>query len=172
MKRRGFVKSDKGISRRIAIERSMVNDATLALAAALIRQFPLDTDDHLCRRLIVAGISAVCSARLIEFLPLAYCRVLLRGTGIRFSADFQRVLADGTLSPSRPLASEPLWNAAMEFAARQVQAGMSQQDLLAIARRSAEFDAVNQLLNRGSAPEDLILQPVIFSSSLAGDVDD
>jgi len=141
----------------------MMKDATIAIAAGVLQQFPSENDEQICLRLIDAGIPAESSPRLLEFLPIAYCRVLLVGLGVRFSNEFQRIQADGSLSSARLLTSEPLWNPVMEFVNRQLQEGIPKHLLLRIAGRSAEFDAVNQLLNRGSNPTHVALTPVIFT---------
>jgi hypothetical protein len=49
------------------------------------------------------------------------------------------------LSDGRSLSSEPLWEAAVAFARTEVEHGVPGKDLLALAARSAEFDAANQL---------------------------
>ena len=84
-------------------------------------------------------------------------RSILAGTGPRFSDMFQRRQQDGSLSPERILGSEPVWTEIMSFAKPEQSRGVTRTDLLAIASRSAEFDAVNQLLNRGANPEDIAL---------------
>jgi hypothetical protein len=58
-------------------------------------------------------------------------------------------------SIEQPLSSEPVWDAAVAFAHAEVERGVSGQDLLAVAARSAEFDAANQLLNKGSKLENI-----------------
>jgi len=101
------------------------------------------------------GIDASTTARLVEFLPMAYCRVMFKGTGIQFSDNFQRRLANGEITPEKPLSSEPVWNAVIDFAEDEVDRGISRDDLLSIAGRSAEFSAANQLLSQGSKLKDL-----------------
>ena len=49
----------------------------------------------------------------------------------------------------------------MEFAQRE-SAQVSKQDILVIAARSAEFNAANQLLNRGSKLENLRFTPILL----------
>lgn len=50
----------------------------------------------------------------------------------------------------------------MQFANEEVARGVSAEDLLAIASRSAEFDAANQLLNKGSKLQNLVFTPVVL----------
>ncbi len=103
---------------------------------------------------------ALCS--LVELVPMAYCRVLLADMGTRFPETFQRYRGDGTTTPARPLASEPVWVAAMDFAKREIESGLSRNDKLRVAGRSAEFRAANELLYKGSKLEDLGFTPPVF----------
>jgi hypothetical protein len=50
----------------------------------------------------------------------------------------------------------------VSFAKAEVGRGVSEKDLLAVAGHSAEFDAANQLLNRGSRLEDLVLTTALL----------
>jgi hypothetical protein len=93
---------------------------------------------------------------------MASSRLVLAGMGIRFPDCFQRKLVDGSLSPERALASEPLWEKARSFAMAERQMGVTGKDLLAIAARSSEFDAANQLLNQGAKPGDIVLTTTVF----------
>jgi hypothetical protein len=75
---------------------------------------------------------------------------------------FRRRQRNGSLSHEQALASEPLWAEIMSFAMAEQAAGVAGKDLLAIASHSAEFDAVNQLLNRGAKPEDIALSTAVL----------
>lgn len=50
----------------------------------------------------------------------------------------------------------------MKYAEDEMTRGITRPDVLAIAMRSAEFDAVNQLLNGGSELKNVILTPVVL----------
>ena len=111
---------------------------------------------------LAAGVERVVASRLVEFLPLAYSRLILSESGVRFCDRFQRKLADGSLSSERPLDSEPLWAEVVSFARAEKSSGVNGDALLAIAGRSSEFDAVNQLANRGSKLKDIALTPAVL----------
>jgi len=67
------------------------------------------------RGLVHAGIESLVAERLIEFLPMAYCRLMLAASGARFANVYRRELEDGTFE-ERLLSSEPVWNAVVSFA--------------------------------------------------------
>lgn len=51
----------------------------------------------------------------------------------------------------------------MKFGRNELGRGVAPKDLLAVAGRSAEFDAANRLLNEGSNLQDVILTPAVLS---------
>lgn len=137
-------------------------NAVISKAVAIFRESPTASDEEICRRIVWAGIERETAARLVELLPMAYCRLILADSGTRFSDRFQRKLIDGSLSPERALATEPLWQDALSFAIEEKQSGVTGKDLLAIAAHSAEFDVANQLLNQGAKLADIVLTTPVF----------
>lgn len=131
-------------------------------AVAIFREFPNASNEEILSKLLAAGTDRPTASRLVEFLPMAYCRVVLSESGINFSDRFQRRLADGRLSPQQRLDSEPLWSETLSFAWSEKRSAVSGKSLLAIAAHGAEFDAVNQLANQGSKLNDITLVPSVF----------
>ena len=134
----------------------------ISMAVAIFREFPDASDEEALRKLAAAGVECVVARRLVEFLPMAYCRLIPSDTGVTFSDRFRRKLADGSLSAERSLNSEPLWAETLSFAKSEKQGGVTGTALLAIATRSSEFDAANQLANQGSKLKDIVLTPTVF----------
>jgi len=132
---------------------SLLTEA-ISKAVAILRSSPSLNDEGTFRALISRGISRNIAARVVEFLPMAYCRLVLEASGARFTDSFVRRSEDGSLK-EYPLSSEPVWRASTEFARAEVRQGVSAQDLLSIATRSAEFQAANQLLRKGSKLENI-----------------
>jgi hypothetical protein len=75
---------------------------------------------------------------------------------------FRRRQYDGSLSHEQTLASEALWAEIVSFARAEQAGGVAGKDLLAVASHSAEFHALNQLLNRGSKLENIALSTVVL----------
>jgi hypothetical protein len=94
---------------------------------------------------------------------MAYCRLVLADVGTRFSDRFQRRQRDGNFSPESALFSDRLWREIFSFAVTEKQSGVGGKDVLAIAARGSEFDAVNQLLKQGVKAEDIVLTTPVFS---------
>ena len=130
----------------------------ISKAVARFRSSPNLGDDEIYRALVGDHVESRLAARLVEFVPMVYCRLILRDSGARFSDSFRRMLPDGK-PQELPLSSEPVWNAALAFARAEMERGISGKDLLVVAARSAEFDAANKLLQEGSK-----LERVAFTS--------
>ena len=109
-------------------------NAVIARAVVIFRGSPASSDDEIYRKVVGAGVEPKHAARLVEFLPLAYCRSILAGTGPRFSDMFQWRRQNGSLSPERTLGSEPVWTEIMSFAKAEQSRGVTTTDLLAIHR--------------------------------------
>jgi hypothetical protein len=115
-------------------------------------------DDALLKRLVSDGVEHRLAARLVEFLPMAYARLMLEKSVARLPDSYLRMSTTGDLR-THPLDSEPVWNASIEYARAEVAKGISPQDLLAVAGRSAEIDAANKMLNAGFALKDCDISP-------------
>lgn len=133
----------------------------IANAVSVFRTSPSLGEDEIYRALVKDGMERHRAARLVEFLPMVYCRLILQKSGAQFPTTFRRTLPDGT-SSEHPMSSDPVWNDAVAFARAEVESGVSGQDLLIVAAHSAEFDAANQLLNRGSKLEDIRFTVPVF----------
>src|SRR5262249_23918092 len=130
----------------------ILND-TISKAVDTLRSGANLEDVAVFRQLVGQGLERRIAARLIEFLPMVYCRLVLTNAGLQFPESYRRISLDGTLSTPVQLTSEPLWNEAMAFAKAEVESGKKGRDLLLIAARSADFVAANKLLNTGTEPE-------------------
>ena len=132
-------------------------------AVALLRSRMDLGEIAIFRELTSRGVERQTAARLVEFLPMVYCRLIFAKSGLRFPETYRRALPDGTCSSSVSLSRDTIWNQAMEFAEAEINGGVNGQDLLAIAGRSAEFEAANKLLHSGSKLEDLrFTEPILL----------
>lgn len=131
-------------------------------ATALFRRSRCLSDDELFDLLVLEGTQPLIAARLIELLPMVYCRLVLSDKGARFANTFRRVLPGGGLSDERELSSEPIWGAALAYAKHEGERGASEDDLLAIAEHSAEYKAAMGLLQKGSKLEDIAFTSAVL----------
>lgn len=115
-------------------------------------------DDKIIDELKQQGVASDLAIALIEFVPLAFTRNILEGEGPVFANCYARVSETGGRTEEKPLAASPVYRAALACA-RQTPGGDA---YLAVAGRSAEFKAVNELVCGGSMLEDLRLTPPLF----------
>jgi hypothetical protein len=130
-------------------------------AVGIFRRSAILSDEEIFHALVERGTDSLSAARLVEFLPMVYCRLIFRNSGAQFSDIFRRISAGGDWR-EKPLSREPVWTVAMNFGLAEIKRGVSGQDLLLVAARSAEFQAANRLLNEGSKLEALVFgSPVL-----------
>lgn len=106
-------------------------------------------DESVFRALVDKGVERSLAARIVEFLPIAYCRVLLLKSGVQFSNSFTR-----SASPlkTQSLSSEPVWLPFLAYAESEIRSGATSEEILMVAGRSAEFHAINQMLHKNPIP--------------------
>jgi hypothetical protein len=139
-------------------------DELFSRVVDVMRNSPALEDSEIVTRLVDNGVEPVYAKRLVEFVPIAYCRLLMANTGARFSSYFCRKFKDGNISSEQLFSSEPLWNAAVGFAKREIARGIPAAHLLFVAGRSPEFEAANKLLEKGSHLENVAFTPPILKA--------
>ena len=101
------------------------------------------------------GLTKETIERALNFTQIAWGRSFLAGMGITFSDLYFCFTEDGSLVESGKLEDDPYFRLATEVAGDY--RGSNAFKLLALT--SAELNAVNQALNRGSEPQNLVTAP-------------
>lgn len=114
--------------------------------------------DELGNALDAAGIPSRAASDVLAFMPLAFGRALLDGMGIEFSPEYAWPDGGGE-TRTAPLREQPVYAAAEALAARLMETQQGGDAFVAVALCSSEFTAVNEALNHGSQPENLVLGP-------------
>lgn len=112
--------------------------------------------------LVNAGISPPLTTRLIEFMPLAFARALLEGMGIAFEEYYVRHDPQTNRNQHTKLADETVYRESFEAASSIMAQKLAGDAFMAVALRSSELAAVNDALNNGSKPEDLVMSPPVM----------
>ena len=135
-----------------------VNEA-IANALRIFRNSPELDDESVFRALVDRGVERSLAARMVEFLPIVYCRLLLLNSGVQFSNSFTR----GTSSPRvQSLSLEPVWVPLLAYAESEMRGGLTKEQILMVAGRSAEFQAINELLRKGTGLKNVALTPIML----------
>jgi hypothetical protein len=135
-----------------------VNEA-ITKCLTIFRSSPELDDQSVFRELVEKGIQRSLAARVVEFLPIAYCRLLLLKSGVQFSDTFTR-----SASPLKiqSLSSEPVWVSLLAYAESEIREGATSQDILMVAGRSAEFQAINKMLDKKAELKNIVLTPILL----------
>lgn len=103
-----------------------------------------------------AGVPRSEADRAYKFAQIACGRMLLDGLGIRFAKEYFCFDANGGIAESGEIANEPYFVAAQQIA---TPARLGAPSFNRFALMAADVHAINELLNRGSKPENLITSP-------------
>ena len=128
-------------------------------AAFDLLQQPL-TDREIVDRLLGAACSRLEAEKLVAFVPTACGRVLLSEMGVSFPDTYTGMREDGSVGEPQRLSSDPDWNAIQRFVTAQKAANLGAIRL--VGTRSAEFDAANKAIQKGSSPADLVGSGPVF----------
>lgn len=133
-------------------------DEAIGQFAKAIELSPDATDGDLINTLASNGVVESVAERVVRFTPVAFGRQLLDGLGITFSDEYWRFDAMGKVVQSGNLSEDDVFTAATTTAPTFTQSPSFQT----IALSSSEVSAVNQALNGGSNPADLVAGPVVI----------
>ena len=137
----------------------MTPQAAVAYLADIVSPRAEFTESDVYAALADVGVPQPVADRAYKFTQIAWGRVLLDGMGINFSPEYICFNGVGEIIESGSLAEQPYFTAASSSASRYT--GTPGFERLALM--AAEVNAVNELLNRGSKPENLTMAtPALF----------
>lgn len=131
-------------------------DAINRLVETLSKADASFTEDDIYSSMASAGVPTAIADRAYKFAQIACGRMLLDGIGVRFAKEFYCFDANGRIIESGEISNEPFFVAAQRVA---TPARVGGQSFNRFALMAADVHAVNELLNRGSKPQDLITSP-------------
>ena len=143
----------------------MTIDASIQQYVSAIADSPEIDDGDLIALLESRGVEETIAERIVRFAPVAFGRALLADMGIAFSDDFLRFDGDGNLIFSGKLSADDVFATSVASVATHSNSSAYQT----IALSSSEVHSVNQALNAGSNPADLVLAPVAIFDQLPTD---
>jgi|GEM_PF-1782772 len=113
--------------------------------------------------IVRAGVPPAVAAEVVAIMPIAFGRVVLDGMGIEFSPDYAtpESAAEGRAAGS--LVEQPMYVGAHMMASGMMGRQAGGDALVSTALWSSEFSAVNQALNAGSNPSDLVVGPPLIT---------
>lgn len=130
-------------------------DSHLNYLAEILTSRPDATEDQLHQALADNGVTDALADRAIKFTQIAWGRLLLDGLKINLSPVYLCFDAEGKVIETGLLIEEPYFIAATRLGPQLLPTSAGQR----LAMTSADMQTVNNALNAGSKPENLVLGP-------------
>jgi hypothetical protein len=138
-------------------------DQEIEKAIEVFLTHPEADQETILAALANCGIAPPEAWRLYQFVPMAFCHVVLRPHGVHFPSDYTSIRYDSEAQQQRPLSGEPLYQAAVGAAERRLVSGWDPRELLPVFGRSAEYAVINDMLHQGSQLRDIrLIEPALF----------
>lgn len=135
---------------------------SIVLALEVFRRYPGATHEEMVEHLKSAVGDDDLAERLMEFVPIAYARIALANTGVRFQDTFCRSLGNGEVSHFCPLSSEPLWEPSTAVVMEELVKDIPEADHLAVLTRSALYNCYRQGIESGADMQDASMSPSVL----------
>jgi hypothetical protein len=119
---------------------------------------PCADDDAVVDAMAQEGIGHYRALELVIWVPMALAHAMLEGPDLTFPRTFRLMSEDGQKFTRRKLSDEPVY---VETRRISTSKGISRKDFAVIARRSSEFNAINNALFGGSRLQDLVLSETV-----------
>jgi hypothetical protein len=136
--------------------------AAVRTAVEIFQSHPDLDDDGIADHLEKQGISEPLTTRLIQFLPIAFCRVFFAPQGVRFPGHYVVMTPHGKHAGEFQMEDEPVYVAARQAAQENWDAGGDTRPFLALAARSASFAAIMKLSKGGASLDKILCSPPIL----------
>ncbi|CAN5178484.1 hypothetical protein BH20ACI1_BH20ACI1_32270 [soil metagenome] len=98
--------------------------------------------------------------KILEFMPLAFGRAFMNDLGVGFKDEYVRYIFDDgktVVKQRRKLKNEPVFVESLKIASEIISKRSAGKDFQSVAFTSAEFRTVNEMMNKGSEPQNLVL---------------
>jgi hypothetical protein len=133
-------------------------------AVAALHRLADRPDEEIVRALVAEGASPAHAEKLVDFVPIAFGRPVLKRLGVR--AEGEGVIVVGGAERTFRLTDDPVFADALALANEAYTRGAIAPDVFkSVVMRGAELRAVNEALSAGSHAKDLVLSAPRFSQS-------
>jgi len=133
-------------------------ESAVSWLADIVAARPDFTEDEVYSALAEAGVPDSLADRAYKLTQVAWGRVFLKDLGVQFSPEYVCFNASGKVVESGRMDDEPCFAAASRLARRYA----STPGFRRLVLMSADVNAVNNALQKGSKPEDLVMAPAFL----------
>ena len=142
----------------------MTTQETVTAAVAAFHAHPNADDDAIAEQLSTLGVPDAEATKLIQFVPIAFCRFVMRPSGVKFAPHYVLMDSKGRIVGQHPLDAEPVFTEALAFCDIYLAEGHDPALIVAVAARSAGYQAVMKLLADGARPQAILTSPPIMQA--------
>jgi hypothetical protein len=100
--------------------------------------------------------------RILEFMPIAFGRVQMKGSGVEFQGTYERRKPGSARKKEFAFADNAVYMASIEYAERQKQSKSGLPTLTAVSVRSPEIKAIEDIVNSGVETQNIVLSKPIL----------
>ena len=133
----------------------MTPDEAVRRLGAFVTENGAFTADDVYQTLEKSGIPALTADRAYKFAQIAWTHLCLGDSGLKFPSEYFCLNAGGDIVESGRLENEPSYAATIAVGK---ESGRT-PGILHLVSLSAEVNAINAALKKGSKPENLVLGP-------------
>jgi hypothetical protein len=138
----------------------------IRLAVEWMQEHPNNDEKELVPNLVKCGEDEALALDLIVFVPLAFGRAMMNRTGAKLKETYS-VYTDSRHAKSYLLVDNPIFREAFRMAEQCYEGKTRELNYMAIAGRSPEVRGLNEALNKGSDPKNLVFgEPFMYRPQL------
>jgi hypothetical protein len=134
----------------------------MQLAIPVFAEYKDSDPFELKEALIKTDIAPWLAEKLLQFMPLAFARVYMNGMGIKFADDYICLNPQTKKEILKRFDDEPVYQDSLEVAFYIINNNLVSEAFQAIIFRSCELNALNNLLAKGSNPENILVGPPVL----------
>jgi hypothetical protein len=135
------------------------SDVIHQLFEVLSRTEPSFSQRQIMEELVSLGVNLRVADRAYKFAQIACGRLFMQGLGVSYTDSFMWFNASGDVVETGKITSEPFFLAA----AQRINKDLIRRPSFALfAMMSSDAAAVNDLMNKGSKPSDLVMAPAFL----------
>lgn len=140
-------------------------EQSLDLAIVIYTQYESSTWEALETAMHATKMPKRHAERILEFMPIAFGRVLMKDSGVEFQSSYERRKPGSTKGKEFSFAKNDTYKASLAYGQRQQQSSSGLPRINAVAVRSPEIKAIEEMVNSGVKPENIVLSNPVFGWS-------
>jgi len=137
-------------------------EQSLDLALTVFTQYESSDWKSLESAMYAAKMPKLHAERILEFMPIAFGRVLMRDSGVEFQGTYERRKPGAKSGREFQIGANQIYVESVAYAKRQAKRESGMEVLTAVANRSPELKAIQDKVNEGVEPQNIVLSKPIL----------